>query len=106
MLSIIRRIRTLAPTCLSVGLGAFFAIMTVPSSVTSYFEFRYCSQFKPVRNPAAQGTMKIAAAIDLCLQTNCCANLCVNSGALWLPRRPEKDVDLLTHSEPALRACR
>jgi hypothetical protein len=32
-------------------LGAFFAIMIVPSSVTPYFECRYCSQFKPVRNP-------------------------------------------------------
>src|SRR6188508_642398 len=38
MLSIMRRIRTRAPTCLSVGLGAFFAIMLIRSSLPPNLE--------------------------------------------------------------------
>src|SRR3954470_18235080 len=67
MLSIIRRIRTLAPTCLSVGLGAFFAIMIVPSSVTPCLSVVIAHSSNPcaIRQlHAAQGFVKIAVAID------------------------------------------
>jgi len=46
--------------------------MIVTSSVTPYFEARYCSQFKPVRNPRiaryrcrAQNLVKFAAEFVL-----------------------------------------
>ena len=68
MLSIIRRIRTRAPTCLSVGLGAFFAIMIVPSSVTPLIlsaVIAHSSNLCAIREMyAAQGFVKIAMAID------------------------------------------